>query len=256
MPLVIDTSHQAESFNNRELLLVLHYTAENFDRSLELLTKGPVSSHYLVPETAINGQRKVYQLVPENKRAWHAGVSGWQNRTNLNDSSIGIEIVNLGFIDKGGESSWYNFPEYQIELVGDVCKDIINRHGINPTRIVGHGDIAPGRKVDPGPLFPWKTLHDNGIGAWYDEDEKNIVQEIIQYKNKPLDINWIQKILRMYGYPINETGESDEQTACVIKAFQMHFRPTDYSGNPDPETCAILQSLVSKYYPEQATEIL
>ena len=105
MPVVIDKSYKAKSFNYRQRFLVLHYTAGNFESSLKELTEGPVSSHYLVPETAMEGERKVFQLVPEEERTWHAGVSAWQDRTNLNDSSIGIEIVNLGFVDKEGKKN-------------------------------------------------------------------------------------------------------------------------------------------------------
>ena len=259
MPYVIDTDYSSPNINERIRFLVLHYTAEDFESSLKTLTdpKRQVSAHYLVPERSFDGKCKIFQLVPEEKRAWHAGVSAWQDRVNLNDTSIGIEIVNLGYIDKEGERTWIPFTDYQIETVIELCINIIERYKdehankiITPTRVVGHADIAPGRKVDPGPLFPWKKLYARGIGAWYDEEEKQQTEFLIS--DNEVDIKWVQKNLRIYGYPILETGIFDSQTKQVVKAFQMHFRPKNYCGTPDKETCAILNLLVKKYCCQQA----
>lgn len=242
--LIIDGSHPSPNFNQRIFNLVLHYTALDFETSLKVLTdpKREVSAHYLIPETDIDGQRKIFQLVQDKERAWHAGVSNWKNRSGLNDTSIGIEIVNLGYSDKDGKRTWYPFTDYQIESVIEISKIIIERYQIQATNIIGHSDIAPGRKLDPGPLFPWKKLYKNGIGTWYDEESLEI------QPNAKIDIQRLQKNLRTFGYAINITGKFDQQTRTVLQAFQMHFRPNNYSGNLDAETIAILENLIKKYF--------
>ncbi len=248
MPYDVNTDYKAKSFNHRVRFLVLHYTAGNFQTSLKELTEGPVSAHYLLPDGPMDDQREVFSLVPEAERAWHAGVSAWQDRTDLNDSSIGIEMVNLGYTDKDGKRTWYPFTDYQIETVSELAKDIIARYGIEATRVVGHGDIAPGRKVDPGPVFPWKQLYERGIGAWYEEADQQTAEQAIHTTQASM-IVWMQTYLRIYGYPVKKTGQLDLLTKQVIAAFQMHFRASHYSGIPDKETCAILYALVKKYYP-------
>lgn len=242
--LIIDGSHPSPNFNQRIFNLVLHYTALDLETSLKVLTdpKREVSAHYLIPETDIDGQRKIFQLVQDKERAWHAGVSNWKNRSGLNDTSIGIEIVNLGYTDKDGKRTWYPFTDYQIESVIEISKIIIERYQIQATNIIGHSDIAPRRKLDPGPLFPWKKLYKNGIGAWYDEKSLEI------QPNAKIDIQRLQKNLRTFGYAINITGKFDQQTRTVVQAFQMHFRPNNYSGNLDAETIAILENLIKKYF--------
>lgn len=250
--LIIDPTVVSPNHNPRILFLVLHYTADNLEGSLKTLTTpeppstNPVSAHYVVPEIAIDNERKVYQLVHQDQRAWHAGLSSWQNRTNINDTSIGIEIVNLGYTNnKQGKRTWYPFPDYQIDSVIQLAKAIIDLHQIIPTRVVAHSDIAPGRKMDPGPLFPWERLYENGIGAWFDKEA------VINFKtslNQDLDVKKLQTNLKKYGYNITITGKLDEATRVVLQAFQMHFRPSDYSGHPDFETIAILDNLIEKYY--------
>lgn len=242
--LIIDGSHPSPNFNQRIFNLVLHYTALDLETSLKILTdpKREVSAHYLIPETDLDGQRKIFQLVQDKERAWHAGVSNWKNRSGLNDTSIGIEIVNLGYTDKDGKRTWYPFTDYQIESVIEISKIIIERYQIQATNIIGHSDVAPRRKLDPGPLFPWKKLYKNGIGAWYDEKSLEI------QLNAKIDIQRLQKNLRTFGYAINITGKFDQQTRTVVQAFQMHFRPNNYSGNLDAETIAILENLIKKYF--------
>ena len=242
--LVIDKSHASANANQRICSLVLHYTALDLKASLKALTNPntKVSAHYLIPEKSMSGKRQIFQLVDEKKRAWHAGASAWQQRINLNDTSIGIEIVNLGYSDKNGKRRWYPFTDYQIESIIKLAKIIITRYQIHPTCVIGHSDIAPGRKVDPGPLFPWKTLYENGIGAWFEEEELGY-----NHANE-IDILELQKKLQTYGYAIEITGKLDTQTRTVLQAFQMHFRARDYSGNPDAETSAILENLLKKYF--------
>ena len=137
------------SQDERVRFLVLHYTAINTELSLKVLTQKDVSSHYLINDY---DDKQINLLVDETKRAWHAGVSKWKGLDNLNFSSIGIEIVNLG--NSGGV--YQPYPDYQIKKVGELARDIVNRYNIQPFNVVGHADIAPGRKPDPGPLFPWK----------------------------------------------------------------------------------------------------
>ena len=157
-------------YGKRVRFLVLHYTALDFAASVKALTTGAASAHYLIPAphdpsykaAGFKGQR-IFNLVAEEDRAWHAGVSGWARRDNLNDTSIGIEIVNQGYRDTPQGRVWYPFSEAQIQALIPLLKDIAKRHGITPDRIIGHSDIAPGRKVDPGPLFPWKRLADAGL---------------------------------------------------------------------------------------------
>ncbi|HDL7822924.1 TPA: N-acetylmuramoyl-L-alanine amidase [Yersinia enterocolitica] len=246
----VDTSTPSIAQNERVRFLVLHYTATDDAESLRLLTQGDVSAHYLVkthPES-FNGKPVVLQLVPESQRAWHAGVSYWQGRNSLNDTSIGIEIVNRGFTERMLRREWYPYNESQIELIERLTKDIVERYNIEPANVVAHSDIAPLRKSDPGPLFPWKRLATQGIGAWPDD---STVTKYIAERNKHdmASVSIIQQALARYGYQIPQNGELDDETRQVIKAFQMHFRAQDFSGIPDVETEAIALALVEKYRP-------
>lgn len=246
----IDDSHRAKGAEPRILFLVFHYTAEDFSCSLDILTGDNVSSHYLIdtqPETRLD-KPVVLQLVPESMRAWHAGASYWRGRVNLNDTSVGIEIVNPGFknFDAAEIGHWQPFTDRQIELVIALSRDIIQRNGIAAVNVVGHSDVSPGRKVDPGPLFPWKRLAEAGIGAWPDIQTVNRYH-ILHQQESVVDVKAMQNNLSRYGYQVPNSGVMDEQTRLVIKAFQMHFRPADYSGIPDAETLAILDALLEKY---------
>ncbi|WP_404273643.1 N-acetylmuramoyl-L-alanine amidase [Yersinia similis] len=246
----IDTRYPSVAKNERVRFLVLHYTATDDAESLKLLTQGEVSTHYLIPThpKKADGKAIALQLVPEEQRAWHAGVSTWQGRNNLNDTSIGIEIVNLGFTEKMLGRTWYPYNESQIELIEQLTKDIVQRYNISPTDVVAHSDIAPLRKSDPGPLFPWKRLAEKGVGAWPDDAT---VAKYIGGRDKKgtASVAVIQRALAAYGYKIPQNGQLDAETRQVIKAFQMHFRPQDFSGVPDVETEAIALALVEKYHP-------
>lgn len=233
--------------NERVKFLVMHYTVADYPTSIRILTQQQVSSHYLVGDIA--NENKVYQLVREDKRAWHAGVSYWQGRENLNDMSIGIEIVNKGFVEKDSVRHFFPFDGQQMKKVALLMQSIIERHNIKPTAVVGHSDIAPGRKQDPGPLFPWKILYKKyGIGAWYDDN--TALKYIEPYYENVQDTTFVrsvQKDFARYGYKIEETGEWDKMTADVILSFQYHFRPSLCDGILDAETYAILQALLEKY---------
>ncbi|PJE86512.1 N-acetylmuramoyl-L-alanine amidase [Yersinia mollaretii] len=244
----IDTNNPSVAQNDRVRFLVLHYTATDDAESLRLLTQGNVSAHYLVkthPDT-VEGKPVVLQLVPEEQRAWHAGVSDWQGRNSLNDTSIGIEIVNKGFTETMLGRTWYPYNESQIKLIERLTKDIVERYNIAPTDVVAHSDIAPLRKSDPGPLFPWKRLADQGIGAW--PDDATVTKYIDGREiHDTASVAIIQQALARYGYKIPQSGTLDDETRQVITAFQMHFRAQDFSGTPDVETEAIALALVEKY---------
>ncbi len=228
----------------------MHYTALDDAASLKALTKGNVSAHYLVNSLPEMRDYKpvILQLVPEEKRAWHAGISSWNGRGNINDTSIGIEIVNPGFTQGMlGDKIWYPFNDKQMDAIALLAKDIIVRNKIDPDNVLGHSDIAPLRKQDPGRLFPWKKLALMGIGAWPDD---STVNKYLAGRDKysPGDVLEIQKSLKKYGYDkIPQSGVLDEETRTTISAFQMHFRQDDIAGNADAETEAIAKALVEKY---------
>ena len=233
--LEIDRSIQAQSQNSRVEYVVLHYTSASTERSFEILSRRNVSSHYLITDES---PPKIYQLVDESRRAWHAGVSQWYGSAGINSASIGIEIVNPG----GSGTSWSPYSESQIDALILLLQDIVQRHQVKRHNIVGHSDIAPQRKVDPGPLFPWKRLADEGLARWF--DEAKAAQHQAEFKRKGLpDVRWIQSTLERAGYTVPQNGELDKATRNVIRAFQMRYRPRLYDGQPDAETLAILKSL-------------
>lgn len=241
----------AISQNFRQRYLILHYTALDNEASVRVLTQRGVSAHYLVSDT---NDQNIWQLVDENKRAYHAGVSYWRNTTGMNDNSIGIEIVNKGYTtDPAGNKRFYPFPEYQFRKVAALVKDIVMRYNIPPTQVLAHSDIAPVRKQDPGPFFPWKRLYDEyQVGMWYDEGTKQnfyttAVGDVEYNYNVSSFIFKVQTYLRNFGYDIAVTGIWDAQSKKVIEAFQYHFRPERCDGILDPETWAILQALLAKY---------
>ena len=233
----IDTSHPSVNFDERAQFVVLHYTSASLERSLALLTHGEVSSHYLIGD----GPATVYKLVDEGKRAWHAGESEWEGRTWLNSSSIGIEIVNPGYKDTPTGKLWYPYSEAQVQALIVLLKDIVQRNHIEPRHIIGHSDIAPLRKLDPGPLFPWKRLAQAGLGVW--PDEQRVAQRQSQMMGNVPSISWFQQQLALLGYATPQTGELDVATRHVVAAFQMHYRPTKFDGEPDLQSAAILQVL-------------
>jgi N-acetylmuramoyl-L-alanine amidase len=244
-----------KGFNQRVRFLIIHYTASNFKGSISALTGPSVSAHYLVPDpldnSYINGGLKnmrIFNLVDENKRAWHAGISNWSGRNNLNDTSIGIEIVNMATDNNG----IFTFPPYnpiQIEAVKQLACNILQRHpDVTPTHVLGHSDIAPERKSDPGAAFPWKELYDAGIGAWYEDSTMQYYQKIFS-NSMPAQADVVAK-LEKYGYDTSMTGTKTGYRN-LIRAFQLHFRPKNYDGVPDAETISIIYALVDKYFPSR-----
>ena len=257
----------AETQSERIDHLVIHFTGETFAESMRLLTQRtniPVSAHYVVPApddpTYTRRALRVHRLVDEAQRAWHAGRSYWAGSTSLNARSIGIEIVNTSGCtridpDTAPDSpanqrcEFHAFAPEQIELVIALALDILERNpNIDPEDVVGHGDIAPDRRIDPGPTFPWRALYEHGIGAWPDDDR--VLAYRTRFEAAVPNAQLLQRALGAYGYDVEETGEIDSQTQFVLRAFQAHFRPSNWSGQPDPETAAVLFALIEKYRPD------
>ncbi|MDX3907592.1 MAG: N-acetylmuramoyl-L-alanine amidase [Pigmentiphaga sp.] len=245
----IDSSITARSQGSRVRFIVLHYTVSDSPRALSLLSQGEVSSHYLVTD---DDPPRVYRLVDEDRAAWHAGESQWQGYTWLNRSSIGIEIVNPGPVGTAadGSAAWQPYKPAQIGAVTALVRDIAQRHGIAPENIVGHSDIAPLRKQDPGPLFPWRELAQAGVGRWYDESVAQALRARFESQGLP-DTAWVQRQLARVGYAAPRTGVADRETQAVLAAFQMHYRPRRYDGMLDAETAGVLAALVAASGPGQ-----
>ncbi len=234
----LDTSYTSAGQESRVQFLVLHYTVGDFPSALKILTQGPVSSHYLVRDDPPT----VYRLVDESRMGWHAGVSSWKGYTQLNASSIGIEIVNLAVEGPPETGYWPEFPKAQMDAVVELVKDIVKRHQIRPDRIVGHSDIAPQRKMDPGPKFPWKRLADEGLIPW--PDAAAVALRRPAFEARLPDAEWFQQKLERHGFAVPRTGELDAATRKVVSAFQMKYRPARFDGTPDAETAALLDVLV------------
>ncbi|TVP93303.1 MAG: N-acetylmuramoyl-L-alanine amidase [Pseudomonadaceae bacterium] len=245
---VIDTRYTAVSQDSRVQYVILHYTSSGLDRSLNHLAHGGVSSHYLIDRQPPT----IYRLVDESRRAWHTGESSWNGRTWLNSTSIGIELVHYGYHDTSEGRIWPDYEPAQIEALIVLLRDILQRHGLGPERVLGHSDVSPQRKVDPGPMFPWQQLADAGVAIWPDAAE---VQQWSAQLNQCLPpIDWFQLALTEFGYTQTVTGELDRATRNVLAAFQMRFRPQLHDGDPDSETAALLAALSPKAADQLSTE--
>jgi N-acetylmuramoyl-L-alanine amidase len=230
----IDTRYHAVSQDSRVQFIVLHYTEIDFARSLHRLTEEEVSSHYLVND----GPPTIYRLVDEDRRAWHAGPSYWQGYTHLNSSSIGIEIVNSG---NGGDpnAGYAEYPGQQIEQVIELVRDVQRRHGVRPDRVLGHSDVQPLTKQDPGPRFPWYELALAGLIVWPDPDA--VAAARLRYGQELPALLWFQQRLAAHGFEVRQNGQLDDATRASLSAFQMKYRPARYDGVPDAETAALLE---------------
>lgn len=205
-------------------MLLLHYTgmasaAAALARLCDPAAK--VSAHYLVDEDGT-----VMALVPEDRRAWHAGASAWAGRSRLNDVSIGIELVNPGH-----EWGYRPFPEPQLAALIELCHGILGRWPIPPGRVLGHADVAPQRKEDPGERLDWARLAAAGIGLWPGDPPP-----------APVDPLQARRLLARIGYALDQPGVTFIQ---VIVAFQRHFRPTRVDGALDAETMGRLEALAA-----------
>jgi N-acetylmuramoyl-L-alanine amidase len=218
-------------------ILLLHYTGMISDeRALKWLCdpESGVSSHYFVFEDG-----RVFQLVEEGRRAWHAGKSFWAGETDINSRSIGIEVANPGH-----EFGYRPFPDAQIVAVIALCRDILARNSIPPERVLAHSDVAPMRKDDPGELFPWATLAKAGIGVAPVAETINGRETLRIGERGPAVATYRQQLAR-YGYGIDPGNEFDVLTEAVTKALQRHFRPARVDGAADPETVAVLEALLA-----------
>jgi N-acetylmuramoyl-L-alanine amidase len=207
--------------------LILHYTGmptarAALSRLCDPATK--VSAHYLIDEDG-----DIVQLVPEQRRAWHAGVSSWAGRERLNDCSIGIELVNPGH-----EWGYRAFADAQYVACIGLCRAIVARWPIPARRVLGHSDVAPERKQDPGELFDWARLAAAGVGLWPAPGA-----------GRPRSVAKLQAELARFGYAVPRSGRVDEATRLVVTAFQRHFRPERVDGQPDRATLARLDGLLA-----------
>jgi len=196
-------------------MLIIHYTGMvSAEAALDRLCDpaSEVSDHYLIAEDGT-----VWRLVPEDRRAWHAGRAFWAGETDINSRSIGIELANPGH-----EHGYRPFPDAQMIALERLCRGILSRFPIKSHRVLGHADVAPGRKRDPGELFDWQRLATAGIGLWPD--------------GRTVDPGIFARDMRRFGY------ENDSTEA--VAAFQLHFRPSDVTGVPDNETRMRLRNLI------------
>ena len=215
--------------------LILHYTGmPTAESALELLCSpiAQVSAHYLVEEDG-----KIMQLVPEARRAWHAGASFWAGETDLNTSSIGIEIAHPGHRDPRP------FPPAQIAAVIDLSRDVCARNAIPPARVLAHSDIAPRRKIDPGEFFPWETLAQNGVGQFFAAAPPDATPRWAP-GDASAEVATLQQQLASFGFRIEQTGVYDDDTAVSVTAFQRHHRPARVDGLADASTCDVLTRLL------------
>ena len=213
-------NHGPRPADGRVELLILHYTGmPTAEHALSRLCDpaAQVSAHYTVDEDGT-----VYTHVPEDRRAWHAGVSRWRNGGDVNSRSIGVEIVNPGH-----EFGYRPFPAIQMASVVALCRGIIDRHGIAPADVLGHSDVAPARKVDPGELFDWPSLAVQGVGLWPSPHHPD--------DGSDTDVD-VGALLERYGY--------DRAEPRALLAFQRHFHPQALTGDADRETVRRLRALL------------
>jgi N-acetylmuramoyl-L-alanine amidase len=215
-------------------MLILHYTGMKSAREAIERLRDPVaqvSAHYVVDEDG-----SVVRLVPETRRAWHAGISHWRGHAGLNGRSIGIEIVNPGH-----EWGYRDFPVLQMAALCDLCLTIMARHPISARNVIGHSDVAPDRKEDPGEYFDWQALAENGVGLWpfgvADLGSKGAVRDATTLRP-------VRAALAEIGYRVVPEGGLDPALSAVLRAFQRHWRPEAITGQVDDGTLSRLQGVL------------
>jgi N-acetylmuramoyl-L-alanine amidase len=216
-------------------MIVLHYTGMPTGEAALARLRDPaakVSAHYLVEEDG-----RVFALVPEERRAWHAGKSFWRGETDINARSIGVEIVNPGH-----EFGYRPFPDVQIAAVIDLLTDVRSRWSVEDDRLLGHSDVAPDRKEDPGELFPWRRLAEAGHGLWV-EPAAAPGPALAEGDEGP-GVFAFQAGLTRLGYDSAPSGQYDANTATIVRAFQRHWRQERVDGVADGETRARLIALL------------
>ena len=228
-------NHDARPAGHPVDILMLHYTGMKTARAAIDRLRDPaaeVSSHYVVDEDGA-----VFNLVPEDRRAWHAGVSHWRGHAALNGRSVGIEIVNPGH-----EWGYRDFPVLQVAAVCDLCLAILSRHPIPPRNVVGHSDVAPDRKDDPGEKFPWPDLARNGVGLFpfgvADAGIGGIIRDAVALRP-------VRAALARIGYRVGAEGALDPALAAVLRAFQRHWRAEAVTGQADAGTMARLEAVLA-----------
>ncbi|MGJ5181881.1 peptidoglycan recognition protein family protein [Bradyrhizobium oligotrophicum] len=218
-------------------MIVLHYTGmPDMEGAItKLCTAGTeVSAHYVVLEDG-----RIVQCVPEALRAWHAGLSSWGGDEDINSCSIGVEIVN-----RGHDWGYPDFPPRQIAAVIALCRGIMLRRNVPAHRVLGHSDVAPSRKKDPGEKFPWHSLANSGVGHWV-QPATITKGETLKLGSIGDDVKGLQKALAKYGYGVPITGKFDGITMEVVTAFQRHFRPEKIDGIADRSTLWTLHALLT-----------
>lgn len=218
-------------------MLILHYTGMNSAKAALDRLRDPaakVSAHYVVDEDGA-----IWRLVAEDRRAWHAGVSHWRGATNLNDRSVGIEIVNPGH-----EFGYRPFPVLQLAAVCDLCLSVLSRHPIAARDVLAHSDVAPDRKQDPGELLDWAELAANGVGLWPTEVPDLGITGIVR---DAATLAEVRRALSAVGYKVPPGGAADRELGTVLRAFQRHWRPEAITGQADIGTIARLRGVVALF---------
>lgn len=232
-------------------MLILHYTGmKTAEEAVERLCDpaARVSAHYVVDEDG-----SILRLVPEERRAWHAGKGVWMGETDCNAASIGIEIVNPGH-----EWGYRDFPEAQVQAVIGLIADIRSRWSIPDVRIIGHSDMAPDRKQDPGERFPWKALAAAGHGLWFEPAPERIAAlgAPLGPGDEGLGVIVLRAGLHRLGYGLQPGGIYDEETRLTVEAFQRHWRPAQVDGIADGQTRATLMGVLQLATAESVTGVL
>ena len=232
-------------------ILVLHYTGMQTGEAALARLRAPeagVSAHYVVEEDG-----RIFSLVPEERRAWHAGRGVWQGETDVNAASIGIEIVNPGH-----EFGYRAFPDAQVATVITLIDDIRSRWSIPDARIIAHSDLAPDRKEDPGELFPWKALAGAGHGLWFEPAAERIAAlgGFLQIGDEGIGVVVLRAGLHRLGYGLQPGSTYDEDTATTVRAFQRHWRQSRVDGVADGETRATLMGVLQLATAESVTGVL
>ena len=230
-------NHGERRDGKKPAFLILHYTGMvSAEAALARLCdpNAEVSAHYVVLEDG-----GIIQMVSEARRAWHAGAARWQDETDLNSASIGIEIVNYGH-----DGNLPAYSQVQINSVIALCRDIITRNKIEAHRVLAHSDIAPARKRDPGEHFPWRELHARGVGHYVAPSPISGGRFLARgEQGQPVEA--LQAMLALYGYGIDVTGVYDIATEQVVAAFQRHFRQERVDGVADASTITTLRDLIA-----------
>jgi N-acetylmuramoyl-L-alanine amidase len=196
--------------------------------------KSKVSAHYLIDEAG-----QIIQMVEEKNRAWHAGVAYWAGEHDINSCSIGIEIANPGH-----ELGYCEFGDAQMNALENLAADIVRRHAIAPQRLLGHSDVAPERKADPGEKFNWGRLYNAGLGHWV-KPEPVGTDSGLAPGDSGRHVLELQQALSGYGYGIKPSGIYDQHCQQVVMAFQRHFRPQRVDGRADYSTIKTLFRLAA-----------